>query len=106
MGMGFGGDIYPRACLHAGPVGISSRPIFTERSGREHLDSPYLPVSSNDSLDGGAERDDFVGANRNGGTTRSRGISKTSGVAARFSSLAVEGDGLKMAASQSQQSCR
>src|SRR5580700_3872933 len=33
MGLGFGWDIYPRACLHAGSVGLSSRPIVTERSG-------------------------------------------------------------------------
>ena len=89
MGMGFGGDIYTWACLHAGSVDISSRSIFTECSGREHLDVPLLPVSSNDSLDGVAERDAFFGADRHGDTTLSRGISKRSGVIARFSSLAV-----------------
>ena len=89
MGMGFGGDIYLGASLNDGSVGISSRPIFAERSGREHLDVPFLLVSSNDSLDGIAERDAFFGADRHGDTTLSRGISKRSGVIARFSSLAV-----------------
>ena len=89
MGLGFGGDIYLGASLNDGSVGISSRPIFAERSGREHLDVPFLLVSSNDSLDGIAERDAFFGADRHGDTTLSRGISKRSGVIARFSSLAV-----------------
>ena len=74
MGMGFGWDIYPRACLHAGPVGISSRPIFTKRSGREHFDGPFLLVSSDDPLDGSAERDDFFGADRHGYAGVTRGM--------------------------------
>ena len=74
MGMGFGGDIYLGAGLHGGPVGIPSRPIFTKRSGREYLDVPILRVSSNDSLDGSAERDDFFGADRDGDIAFSRGI--------------------------------
>jgi len=72
--------VLARACLNAGPVGISSRPIFTERSGRGHLDVPHLLVSSNDSLDGIAERDDFFGADRHGDTAISRGIPKKIGV--------------------------
>jgi hypothetical protein len=87
--MGFGGDIYPRACLHVGPVGISSRPIFTKRSGRENLDVPFLPVSSNDSVDGSAERDDLFGSDRHGDTALSRGVSTGPGSTARFSGLAV-----------------
>ena len=90
--MGFGGDIYPRACLHAGSVGISSRPIFTEHSGREHLDVPFLLVSSNDSLDGIAERDAFFGADRHCGTAFPRGLSKTAEGTSRFFNLALNSD--------------
>ena len=88
--MGFGGDIYPRACLHARPVGISSRPIFGERSGRKHLDVPFLLVSSNDPLDGSAERDDFFGTDRHAYAAVSRGISKRPGSTVETPTLALK----------------
>src|ERR1700722_860646 len=78
MGMGCGGDLYPRACLHAGPVAFSPRPIFTKCSGRKYLDAPFLPISSDDSLDSPAERDDLFGADRHGDTALSRGIPQRS----------------------------
>ena len=89
MAMGFGGDIYLGASLNDGSVGISSRPIFAERSGREHLDVPFLLVSSNDSLDGIAERDAFFGADRHGDAAFSRGLSNTAGGTCRLFNLAL-----------------
>ena len=90
MGMGSGGNICLRACLNAGPVGISSRPIFTESSGRERLDVPFLLVSSNDPLDGIAERDDFFGADRHAHTALSRGILKRLGFTAELFAPAMK----------------
>jgi hypothetical protein len=66
VGLGFGGYIYSRACLDVGPVGIFARPSVTERSGREGLDVPFLLVSTNDSMAGTSEWDDFFGVDSHG----------------------------------------
>lgn len=82
--------IYPRACLHGGPVGISSRPVLTKRCWRDRLDVPVLLVSSNDPLDRSPERDDFFGADRHGYAAASRGISRRAGFTVGIPALAVK----------------
>ena len=80
--MGFGGDIYPRACLHAGPISICQDSILASRLRRELDTCSALPISTKHPMVLTAERDAFFGADRHGRTTLSRGISKRSGFTA------------------------
>src|ERR1035441_7010069 len=87
--MGFGGDIHPRACLHAGSISICQDSILASPRRRELDTCSALPISTNHPMVLTPERDVFFGADRHGGTTLSRGISERSWFTAWFSSLAV-----------------
>ena len=69
MGMGVGRYIYPWSDLNAGSISICA--VSKVHPWRENLGVPFLLVSSNDSLDGGAKWDDLFGAVRHGGTALS-----------------------------------
>src|ERR1700740_1382417 len=71
MGMGFGGDIYPRTCLHASSIGICQDSILASQLRRD-LDTYFaLSISTNHPMVLTAERDDFFGTDRHGGTISS-----------------------------------
>lgn len=89
MGMGSDRHLYFGSGLDAGPIGDSSRSVFSEYPWRKYVDGLVLLVSSNDALDGCVEWNDLLGSDRHGDTALSRGISKRPGFAARFSGLAV-----------------
>jgi len=66
--MGFGGDIYPRAYLHAGSISICQESILASSLRRELDTCPALPISTNHPMVLTSERDDFLRVDRNGNT--------------------------------------
>src|ERR1700690_377093 len=87
--MGFGGDIYPRACLHAGSISIWQDSILASPLRRELDTCSALPISTNHPMVLTPERDDCFGVDRHGDTTLSRGISARPGFTVTFFTLAV-----------------
>ena len=90
MGMGIGGDIYPRACLHDGSVSICQDSILASQLRRELDTCSALPISTNHPMVLTPERNDFFGADSHSDATLSRGIPKRSGFAAKLFVFAMK----------------